>query len=139
MATAPKRPANAAARPAVAAAPAKPAKQAKQAQPFLRFYHSEPLRKKTLMVLAALEDAADPTEHRDALADVILELKDAGMDYYFMQPLKRAAPGFLVEQSAKLGMAGALQIIGSVIRKIIGRMDAPQLLSVSASIRQLTL
>ena len=43
----------------------------------------------------------------------------------------------MVEQSATLGMAGALQVIGSVARNIIGRMDKAQLLSVSASIRQL--
>ena len=113
------------------------AKADKKEQPFLRFYHSEALRTKTLTVLTALEDSSDPTKHRDALAKLVVELNDAGMDYCFIQPLKRAKPGFIVEQSASLGMAGALQVIGSVVRNIIGRMDKPQLLSVSASIRQL--
>ena len=54
-----------------------------------------------------------------------------------MKPIKLAKPGFIVEQSAALGMAGALQLMGSVVRSIIGRMDKPQLLSVCASIRQL--
>ncbi len=107
------------------------------ALPFLRFYHSEVLRTKTIAVLTTLEDSPDPTKHRDALARLVVELNDAGMDYCFIKPLKLAKPGFIVEQSATLGMAGALQVIGSVVRNIIGRMDAPQLLSVSASIRQL--
>jgi hypothetical protein len=61
------------------------------------------------------------------------------MDYYFMKPLKLAKVGFIVQQSANLGLAGAQQVMGSVIRNIIGRMDQPQLLSVCGSIRQLML
>lgn len=116
---------------------ASPSKAGKKALPFLRFYHSKALRTKTLSVLTALEHSRDPTKHRDALAQLVVELNDAGMDYYFIRPLKLAKPGFIVEQSASLGMTGALQVVGSVVRNIIGRMDKPQLLSVSASIRQL--
>ena len=109
-----------------------------KALPFLRFYHSEVLRTKTHTVLTALEEDPDPTQHRNALGDLVAELSDAGLNYFFMSPLRLAKPGFLVEQSASLGMAGARQGLGSVARNIISRMDKPQLLSVSASIRQLT-
>ena len=135
MAIPSKRPSKLPAKPR-AAAPSKTG--AKKTPPFLRFYHSEALRTKTLAVLTALEHSPDPTKHRDALAQLVVELNDAGMDYCFIRPLKLAKPGFIVEQSASLGMAGALRVIGSVVRNIIGRMDKPQLLSVSASIRQLT-
>lgn len=133
MATPSKRVSKPAAKPRAAA----PSKPAKKELPFLRFYHSEALRTKTLAVLTTLEHAPDPTEHRDALAQLVVELNDAGMNYCFMKPLKLAKPGFIVEQSAGLGMAGALQLMGSVVRSIIGRMDKPQLLSVCASVRQL--
>ena len=108
-----------------------------KSKPFLRFYHSDALRTKTLSLLSTLEESPDPAKHRDALADTIIELTNAGMDYYLLRPLALAKPGFIVQQSANLGMAGALQVIGSVIRNIIGRMDKPQLLSVCGSIRQL--
>lgn len=118
----------------------KPAKRsAPPSKPFLRFYHSEALRRKTLAVLDTIEQAEDPTRHRDALADVALELMNSGFDYFFMQPLKLAKAGFIVQQSANLGLAGAQQVIGSVIRNIIGRMDGPQLISVCGSIRGLML
>jgi hypothetical protein len=97
------------------------------------------LRKKTLVLLSALERAQDATTHRDALASLVVELTSGGMDYYFIKPLKLAKPGFVVEQSAKLGMTGVQQVMGSVIRQIIGRMDGPQLISVCGSIRQLML
>lgn len=107
--------------------------------PFLRFYHSEALRKKTLSLLSVIEQAQDAAAHRTALANLVVELTNAGLDYYFMKQLKLAKPGFLVEQSANLGMAGAQQVMGSVIRQVIGRMDSTQLLSVCGSIRQLML
>ena len=105
-------------------------------EPFLRFYHSKALRKNTLSLLDTLEQAQDATVHRDALANVIVELTNSGMDWYFMKPLKLAKAGFIVQQSAAIGLAGVQQVMGSVIRSIIGRMDRPQLLSVCGSIRQ---
>lgn len=106
-------------------------------EPFLRFYHSKALRKNTLSLLDTLERAQDAAAHRDALANVIIELTSSGMNFYFMKPLKLAKAGFIVQQSATIGMAGVQQVMGSVIRSIIGRMDRPQLLSVCGSIRQL--
>ena len=107
--------------------------------PFLRFHHSEALRKKTLALLGAIEDADDPTVHRDGLAGLVVELSNSGLDAFFIQPLKHAKAGFIVEQSAKLGMKGVQQVMASVIRQIIGRMGSPQLISVSGSIRRFML
>jgi hypothetical protein len=69
------------------------------------------------------------TAHRGALAEIAVELTNSGLDYYFIQPLKVAKAGFIVEQSAGLGMTGVQQLMGSVIRNVIGRMDGPQLLA----------
>lgn len=112
---------------------------APSAKPFLRFYHSETLRKQTLVLLTTIEKAPDAVTHRDALSSLVVELTSSGMDSYFMKPLKLAKPGFIVEQSAIIGLSGVQQVIGSVVRKIIGRMEGPQLLSVCGSIRQLML
>ena len=55
---------------------------------------------------------------------------------YFIKPLKLAKAGFVVEQSASVGMTGVQQLMGSVIRNVIGRMDGSQLLSVGNSLRR---
>jgi hypothetical protein len=106
-------------------------------KPFLRFYHSEKLRAKTLDVLATLEQSADATRHRGSLTDIVMELTSSGLDYYFLRPMKLAQVGFFTEQSASLGMAGTTQVLGAVIRNIIGSMDHPQLLTLCSYIRQL--
>jgi len=105
-------------------------------RPFLRFYHSEELHRKTILVLTTLESARDPTTHRDAFAELAVELTNSGLHYYFVKPLKIAKAGFILEQSASMGMVGVQQVIATVIRNIIGRMDAPQLLSIGSSLRQ---
>jgi hypothetical protein len=105
-------------------------------EPFLRFYHSRALRAKTLSVLSSVEKAKD-LQHRDELADIVVELTNSGMDYYFLRPLKIAKAGFFVEQSAKVGMAATTRVLASVICSIIGRMDKPQLLAVCGYVRHL--
>jgi hypothetical protein len=64
-------------------------------------------------------------------------LTDTGMEYYFLKALKLARVGFVVEQSARLGMKGALRVQASIVRNIIGGMDGPQLLAVCRHIRNL--
>lgn len=110
---------------------------ADERKPFLRFYHAESLRNKTLTVLECVEQDEDPTEHSAALADLVVELTECGMDYYLLKQLKLAKASFVVEQSASISLACALKVIGPVIRSIIGRMGGPQLISVCGSIRQL--
>lgn len=142
--------AQSASRPTKRSVPAKPARTAKAVKrartaptartpaprrPFLRFYHPVPLRQRTLAVLDALESSSEPKRHAEALAEVVVELTRSGLDTYFIQSLKRSKAGFLVEQSAALGLGGAVKVIAAVIRNVIGGMGAPQLLSVSASVR----
>lgn len=129
--------------PPAAKAPAKAKATPKAAtkastEPSLRFYHSKELRAKTEAVLSALETTPDHPKHGESLADLVNELIDAGMDYYFMRALKEAQVGFMGEQSARLGMSGAVKLISSVSRKFIVRMDKDQLLIVASHIRTLT-
>ncbi|MBK9574058.1 MAG: hypothetical protein IPO43_15665 [Rhodoferax sp.] len=107
-------------------------------EPSLRFYLSKALRQKTNTVLDALEAQPDHPKHGDAMATLVTELIDAGMDYYFLRALKLADVGFVTEQSARLGMSGAVKVISSVSTKIILRMDKSQLLVVASHIRTLT-
>lgn len=119
-----------AARPAQAAAPA-------AREPSLRFLYSRELHRRALGVLDALEGDADPTRHRQALGELVVELTDAGLDYYFLRPLELADAGFVVRQSANLGMMGAKNFMSPVLRSVIGRMEAFQLKIVAGFIRGL--
>jgi hypothetical protein len=132
-AKAPARPKKAPARPV-----AEPLVQtAPPDKPFLRFYHSESLRARTLSVITALEQASDSTRYRGALSNLILELTDSGFDYFFLKPLKLVRAGFVLEQSAQLGMSGVRRVMAPVVRNILSRLDQRQLRAISAYLRQL--
>ncbi len=105
--------------------------------PTLRFCYAEALYTKTTHLLETLEQVEDPTKHRSALGDLVVELTQAGLENYFLKPLQLAKVGFMVQQTANLGVASATRIMAPMIRNIIGRLDGKQLLSISGSIRQL--
>jgi len=123
--------------PAKVAGSAKRVVPAEVEKPFLRFYHSSDLQARTHAVLSALEAAPELDGHGDALADLVAELTEAGMNDYYLRALKSAKVGFVAEQSARLAMSGAVKLISSVSRKFIVRMDSAQLLVVAEHIRKL--
>ncbi len=106
-------------------------------QPALRFCYAAELHAKTLNLLETLEQAEDPTQHRSALGDLVVELTKAGLDDYFLKPLQLAKVGFVVQQTANMGIAGANRIMAPMIRTIIGRLDQAQLRTIGGYIRQL--
>ena len=107
------------------------------AQPSLRFHYAQSLHAKTHAVLEALETAPEHPGHAEAMAQVVSELVEAGMDYYFMRALRQADVGFVAEQTARVGMSGALTLVNSMSRKYIVRMGSAQLLVVARHIREL--
>lgn len=115
-----------------------PAETSARAEPHMRFHHSQALRDKADAVLAALEVTPDDTRHGAAVADLVADLTEAGMDYYFLKALRRAQVGMIAEQSARLAMAGAVKLVSTVSRKYIVRMDQAQLLQVAAHMRDLS-
>lgn len=105
--------------------------------PSLRFCYAEALHAKVLHLLETLEQVPDPSKYRGALGDLVVELTDAGIDDYFLQPLRVAKVGFVVQQTANLGVAGASRIMAPMIQNIIGRLNKTQLLTIAGFIRQL--
>lgn len=105
--------------------------------PSLRFHQSAESAAAMRAMLTALEEADDPEAHREALADLVAELTESGMDYYYLRALKLSNAGQLTQQSAKLGLAGAAKMISSVSRRFIMRMNGEELLAVAGHIRSL--
>ena len=108
------------------------------ASTFLRFYLTSEVHSRLDAVLTAIEQSAEPAEQGEALADVVAELTDAGLSYYYLRALKAAKVGFVVEQSTRLAVSGAGKLISSVCRKYIVSMDDAQLLAIAGHIRELS-
>jgi hypothetical protein len=106
------------------------------AKPFLRFHHSRQLRTRTDAVLAAIDRDEEPASHAEKLAAVVVELTEAGLNSFFVEPLKAAKVGFLLEQTATYGISSALMVVSPVLRNVISRMDGEQVLVVAAHLRR---
>ena len=105
--------------------------------PYLRFHISEELYEKTIEVFNKLEHSEDPKQYRNELGSLVVELTNAGMDYFFIKPLELAKVGFMTQQSANFGFTAQRRVISPIIRKIIGGMDKNQLLIICSYIRQI--
>jgi hypothetical protein len=106
-------------------------------RPSLRFTHSPALRKQTLKVVSAIEGDPDPTRHAGALTSLVLSLTEAGMDFYFLKPLKDGEFGFVAQQAANFGVSGALRIMSPIAGSVLGGADAKQLKAIARHIRHL--
>jgi hypothetical protein len=49
--------------------------------------------------VTTLEKAKDSTQHRDALADIVVKLTDSGMEYYFLKAAEACQGGFFSSSS----------------------------------------
>jgi hypothetical protein len=106
-------------------------------KPYIRFTHSKALRKRTLKVLDAIDKDSDPTPHRGALSDLVVELTETGLQFFFLDIVGKLKMGIVVKQTANMGIGGVLRIMAPTIRNIVGRMDKRQLRQVSRYIRQM--
>ncbi len=107
------------------------------AKPFFRFTHAKPLRTRTLGILDAIDMDIDPCAHREALANLIVDLTGEGMNFFFLVPLTKLKMGMIINQSASLGVGSVVRIMGPILRNIIGRMDKKQLRHVSKIMREM--
>ena len=83
---------------------------------------------------AALEAVrGDPTHppHVKELVAVILELTDTGLDYYFLEPLRRVRIGTVGMSTARLGIAAAGRSIPPIVRRVLTSMDEEQILEIA--------
>ncbi len=109
-----------------------------QTKPSLRFFYSPALRKRTEAVLDRIEEHDDTTQQADALSKVVIELTEAGLNYYFQRPLEQAKFGFVARQTASLGLSGVMHVMSPVICRILAGADRQQLRGVARHIRELT-
>lgn len=106
---------------------------AKRAQPVTRlsFPLSEELRQQTVETIAKLRESSDRRQHIPLLSDLISELTEAGLEYFFVHSLKQAGVGLIGVSTAKLGIASTSKGIPVVINKVVGLMSNDQLLAVA--------
>ena len=81
--------------------------------------------------LAAVREDPAHEPNVEALLGVVLELTDRGLDFYYLEPLRRARAGAMTTSAAKLGIAAAGRGIPPIIRRVISSLDEDQILEIA--------
>ncbi len=105
--------------------------------PSLRYYLKADLYRRTEDLLAKIEADDKASRHAADFAELVNELTDGGLTYYFVEPLKQANAGYMAQKTAQIGMASVAKIARPIIRKLIGGLNDEQLKSVCAYVRQI--
>ncbi len=136
MVTTPKQPAGKPTRKPASKTPAS-RKASAGSEPSMHFVYDGDLHGRVLQLFDDIEKQPDQHHQGEALASLVTDLIQTGMEHYFIRGLKLANMGFVAEQSAKLGVSGAVTLLSSVCRKYIVRMDHAQRLAVAQHMRAL--
>lgn len=105
--------------------------------PSVRFHLSETLHAETLEAIDTIAADPKPRDYSIALGDMVVELTQAGLNYYFGQALRQADAGFVLTKTADVGLAATLKVMAPVIRNVIGQLNDQQIREICGFMRGL--
>ena len=95
------------------------------------FQISPELMARAEAALAAVREEPAQGPAVEELVEVVLEMTDRGLDFYYLEPLRRAEAGAMTTSAARLGIAAAGRGIPAIIRRVVRSLDEEQILSIA--------
>jgi len=95
------------------------------------FQISADLRRRAESVVESIRSDPDKKKHAPALVEVVLEMTDAGLHYYFLHPLERAGVGVVTRSAVDLAIGTAGRALPMVVRKTVKSLKDEQILSIA--------
>ena len=89
------------------------------------------LRLRAESIVERLRSDTDKKQHTTELADVVVEMTDRGLHYYFLHPLEQARVGTMTRRAAELAIGTAGRTLPMVIRKTVRSLSDEQLSSLA--------
>lgn len=77
-------------------------------------------------VISDIESSDNPKEHSKELSDIINDLLDEGMDYYFVQSLKRLKVSSIVRKPFEIGINTSIKGLKLISPKIFKTLSEKQ-------------
>lgn len=77
------------------------------------------------------------TADLDTLLGVIAELTNTGLDFYFLNPLRRMGAGGMTLKAAEMGVHSTQKGINLVIRKVVQRLEGCQLVAITGFLEEI--
>jgi hypothetical protein len=94
---------------------------------YLGFPLSEKLQKRLLSAVEKAENTSNKKQYAIELFEIIAELSDEGLDYFFIQSLRKAKIGALSLKAVEMALSTGKKAILTVGKTIIKGMSDEQL------------
>ncbi|HTN32418.1 MAG TPA: hypothetical protein VL091_00265 [Marinobacter sp.] len=92
---------------------------------------SDALRTRALYTVEELRGRGTADKEAiDKLFTLIIELTDAGLDFFFLEPLRRLKASSMMMSMAKVGISGMLKGSKMVIHKVLKKLDDRSLIAI---------
>lgn len=91
-------------------------------------------------VLQAVEEVRrDPSDEGNVgeLVDVVVELTDCGLEYFFLYPLEQAAVGLVTRKGVELALGATGRTLPPVVRRTVRSLTEEQLLHIAEFIEHM--
>lgn len=95
------------------------------------FEIDEDQRSKAVKIVASLREDPASREVAGKLIDLVIDLTDTGLTYFFLHPLELAGVGAIRRKGVGVALATAGRVLPSVVRSTIGSMNESQLLRIA--------
>ena len=88
------------------------------------------VRDKAAKVIQRVRYQAPASQHLNLLLEVIDELTEAGLNFFFISPLHRVGAGSMTLKVAQMGLHSTQKGMSLVIKKVLQRLDERQLVAI---------
>lgn len=95
------------------------------------FQISADLRQRAESVVASIRSDSDKKKHVPQLIEVVLEMTDAGLHYYFLHPLERAGVGIVTRRAVDLAIGTAGRTLPMVVRRTVNSLNEEQISNIT--------
>lgn len=89
------------------------------------------LRTKALYTVGELRNRGKADKHAvEELYSLIVELTESGLDFFFLEPLRRLNAGSMIMGMARMGIGSMLKGSKMVVHKVLKKLDDRSLVSI---------
>lgn len=89
------------------------------------------LRLRAEKIVARLRADPDKKQHAPELVEVVVDMTDRGLHYYFLHPLEEAQVGVMTRKAVEMALGTAGRTLPMVIRKTVKSLSNEQLASLA--------
>lgn len=93
---------------------------------YFKFPVPKKIEKRIYKVIAEIESSEKPKEHSKELSDIVNDLLDEGMDYYFVQSLKKLKVSAIVRKPFEIGINTSIKGLKLISPKIFKTLSDKQ-------------